>query len=71
MGLRAVGLRLVELARANQDARAIEEVYREYGANVEMISDPDAEPHTGKAIRSIYKKTRLRGGCCDAAPRQH
>ena len=56
MGLRPVGLRLVELARANQDATAIEEVYREYGVSVEMISDPDAEPHTAKGIRSICKK---------------
>ena len=56
MGLRPVGLRLVELARANQDATAIEEVYRENSANVEMTSDSDAEAYTGKRIRPICKK---------------
>ena len=56
MGLRPVGLRLVELARANQDAMAIEEVYREISANVKMTSASDKEAHTGKGIRSICKK---------------
>ena len=56
MGLRPVRLQLVESARANQVATAIEYVYREYSANVDMIGDPDAEPHTGKWIRSICRK---------------
>ena len=47
MDARSVGLRLVELARANQDATAVDELYDAIVVSVEIMSDPDAEPQVG------------------------
>ena len=47
MDARSVGLRLVELARANQDSTAVEELYDENIVSIEIMSDPEAEPHIG------------------------
>ena len=56
MDARSVGLRLVELARANQDATAVEELYDENIVSVEIMSDADAEPQIGEGIQTIYEK---------------
>ena len=56
MDARSVGLRLVELARANQDATAVEELYDENIVSIEIMSDPEAEPHIGEGIQTIYEK---------------
>ena len=37
MDARSVGLRLVELARANQDAKAVEELYDENIVSIEIM----------------------------------
>ncbi|MBL6815091.1 MAG: nuclear transport factor 2 family protein [Pseudomonadales bacterium] len=56
MDARSVGLRLVELARANQDATAVEELYDENIVSVEIMSDAEAEPQIGEGIQTIYEK---------------
>ena len=56
MDARSVGLRLVELARANQDATAVEELYDENIVSIEIMSDPEAGPHIGEGIQTIYEK---------------
>lgn len=56
MDARSVGLRLVELARANLDATAIEELYDENIVSNEIMSDPEAEPQLGECIQTIYEK---------------
>ena len=44
MDARTVGLRLVELATAGQDATALDELYADNVVSVEVMSDPAAEP---------------------------
>ena len=56
MDARSVGLGLVELARANQDVTAVEELYDENIVSIEIMSDPEAEPQIGEGIQTIYEK---------------
>ena len=56
MDARSVGLRLVELARANQDAKAIEELYDENIVSIEVMGGANDEPQIGKGIDAIYEK---------------
>lgn len=56
MDARSVGLRLVELARANQDAKAVEELYDENIVSIEVMGGANDEPQIGKGIDAIYEK---------------
>ena len=47
MDARAIGIRLVELAGAKQDLKAVEEPYTENILSVEIMSEPNEEPQTG------------------------
>lgn len=56
MDARAIGIRLVKLARARQDLKAVEELYAENIVSVEIMSEPNEEPQTGEGIAIIYEK---------------
>ena len=56
MDARSVGLRLVELARANQDATAVEELYRENIASIEVMVGANDEPQIGTGVGASYEK---------------
>ena len=47
MDARAIGIRLVKLARARQDLKAVEELYAENIVSIEIMSEPNEEPQTG------------------------
>ena len=51
-----VGIRLVELARANEDLKAVEELYAAYVVSVEIMSGANEEPQIGEGIETIYEK---------------
>ena len=53
MDARTVGLRLVELTTAGQDATALEELYAD---SVEIMSDPAAEPQRWEGIQAVREK---------------
>ncbi|MDP6186930.1 MAG: hypothetical protein QF863_06855, partial [Pseudomonadales bacterium] len=50
---RTVGLRLVELTTAGQDATALDELYAD---SVEIMSDPAAEPQRWEGIQAVREK---------------
>ena len=56
MDARSVGLRLVELARANQDAKAVEELHGENIVRSEVLGGANDEPQIGTRIDEIYEK---------------
>lgn len=56
MDSRTVGIRLVELARANEDLKAVEELYAADVVSVEFMSGADGEPQIGEGIATIYEK---------------
>ena len=47
MDARAIGIRLVELAGAKQDLKAVEEPYAKNIVSVEIMSEPNEEPQKG------------------------
>ncbi len=51
-----VGIRLVELARANEDLKAVEELYAADVVSVEIMSGANEEPQIGEGIETIYEK---------------
>ena len=56
MDARTVGLRLVELTTAGQDATALDELYADSVVSVEVMSDPVAEPQRWEGIRAVREK---------------
>ena len=56
MDARSVGLRLVELARANQDAEAVEELHDENIVSIEVIGGANDELQIGTGIDATYEK---------------
>lgn len=56
MDARSVGLRLVELARANQDAKAVEELHDENIVSIEVMGGANDERQIGTSIDAIYEK---------------
>ena len=57
MDARSVGLRLVELARANQDAKAVEEQYDENIVSIEIMGGADNEPQLARVSTQFAKNT--------------
>ena len=57
MDARSVGLRLVELARANQDATAVEELYVENIVSIEIMGGTDDEPQLARVSTQFAKNT--------------
>ena len=53
----SVGLRLVELARANQDATAVEELYVENIVSIEIMGGADDEPQLARVSTQFAKNT--------------
>lgn len=53
---RSVGLRLVELARVNQGAKPVEELYRENIASIEVMVGANDEPQIGTGVEASYEK---------------
>ena len=53
---RLVGLRLIELARANQEAKALEELYDANIVFIKVIGSANDEPQIGRGIDAIYEK---------------
>ena len=53
---RSVGLRLVELARVNQGAKPVEELYRENIASIEVMVGANDEPQIGTGVDAICEK---------------
>lgn len=58
MDARSVGLRLVELARANQDATAVEELYVENIVSIEIMGGADDEPQLARVSTQVMKNTQ-------------
>ena len=56
MDARTVGLRLVELTTAGQDATALDELYADSVVSVEIMSDPAAEPQRWEGIQVVREK---------------
>ena len=56
MDARSVGLRLVELAPANQDAKAAEELHDENIVLIKVMGGANDEPQIGTGIGAIYEK---------------
>ena len=56
MDARSVGLRLVELARANRDAKAVEELYDENIVSIEVMGGSNDKPQIGTGIDAICEK---------------
>jgi ketosteroid isomerase-like protein len=56
MDARIVGLRLVELTTAGQDATALDELYADRVVSVEIMSDPAAEPQRWEGIQAVREK---------------
>lgn len=56
MDARTVGLRLVELTTAGQDATALNELYADSVVSVEIMSDPAAEPQRWEGIQAVREK---------------
>jgi predicted Zn-dependent protease len=56
MDARTVGLRLVELTTAGQDATALDELYADSVVSVEIMSDPAAEPPRWEGIQAVREK---------------
>ena len=57
MDARSVGPRLVELARANQDATAVEELYVENIVSIEIMGGADDEPQLARVSTQFAKNT--------------
>ena len=57
MDARTVGLRLVELTTAGQDATALDELYADSVVSVEVMSGPVAEPQRWEGIRAVRENT--------------
>ena len=56
MDARSVGLRLAELARANQAAKAVEELLDENIVLIKVMGGANDEPQIGTGIDAIYEK---------------
>ena len=56
MDARSVGLRLVELARANQAAKAVEELLDENIVLIKVMGGAKDKPQIGTGIDAIYEK---------------
>lgn len=56
MDARTVGLRLVELTTAGQDAKALDELYADDVVSIEVMSDPAAEPQQWQGLQAVREK---------------
>ena len=56
MDARSVGLRLAELARANQAAKAVEELLDENIVLIKVMGGANDKPQIGTGIDAIYEK---------------